>query len=343
MADFLIVDADMHVRDYPALIKEHLPEPHRSRLQLFPSESFDRSFGGTLGKREVDLATQLADMDAEGIHQAVLYPTAGLRISDVIETEYAVALCRAYNDWIAEYCLGAPERLKAVALLQVIDVEAAAEELERAAGQLGLVGGMVPAYSRFGPRNLGERSLDPLYAVAERLGLPIAIHANGGVSPVNQDRFSSFLQVHLFSHVPEQMVAVTATVIGGVFERFPRLKVGFMEAGCGWVPFWMEHMDEEFELRHREVPSLSAKPSEYLTSGRAYFGMEPEEKLIPMVAEIVGEGALLYASDYPHWDSGWPNTSRTLLGRSDLSDGLKRRLLRENAVRFYGAGMAGPG
>jgi predicted TIM-barrel fold metal-dependent hydrolase len=140
----------------------------------------------------------------------------------------------------------------------------------------------------------------------------------------------------VFSHVPEQIAAVTAVVLGGVFERFPRLRVGFMEAGCGWVPFWMEHMDEEFELRHEEAPELKAKPSEYLTSGRAYFGVEPEERLIPVVAGVVGQDALMYASDYPHWDSGWPNTSRTLRERDDLSEPLKARLLGENALDFYG-------
>jgi predicted TIM-barrel fold metal-dependent hydrolase len=114
-----------------------------------------------------------------------------------------------------------------------------------------------------------------------------------------------------------------------------RHKVGFMEAGCGWVPFWLEHMDEEFELRHRETPWLSARPSEYLTSGQAYFGVEPEERLIPIAAEVIGEGALLYASDYPHWDSGWPNTARALLEREDLNDHLKRKLLGENALGFY--------
>jgi uncharacterized protein len=209
-------------------------------------------------------------------------------------------------------------------------------ELERAVTQLGLVAGMIPAYTRVGPRNPGDRLLDPLYATAERLGVPIAIHDGGGLSPLNENRFSTFVQVHLFSHVPAQMFAVTSTVIGGVFERFPRLKVGFMEAGCGWVPFWMEHMDEELELRHSEVPYLSAKPSEYLTSGNAFFGVEPEEGQIASAASVIGEDVLMYASDYPHWDSGWPNTARTLLERSDLTDDLKRKLMSANALRFYG-------
>jgi predicted TIM-barrel fold metal-dependent hydrolase len=335
MAELRIVDADMHVRDGEDLIRRYLPEPFNRRFNLYPVENFDRTLGGRLGKREVDARVQLADMQPEGIELAILYPTTGLFIGEVRERDLAVALCRAYNDWVADYCRADPDRLKAVAMLQVLDVEAAAAELERAVSQLGLVGAMVPAYTRFGPRNLGERVIDPLYATAERLDVPVAIHANGGVTPLN-DRFGSFLQVHVFSHVPEQIAAVTAVVLGGVFERFSRLRVGFMEAGCGWVPFWMEHMDEEFELRYEEAPELKAKPSDYITNGRAYFGVEPEEKLISLAAEHVGERVLMYASDYPHWDSGWPNTSRTLRERDDISDRLKARVLGENALSFYG-------
>lgn len=338
MPGYFIVDADAHVRDYESELRRYLPEPHNQRLKLFPEENFDRSLGGRLGKRQVDAATQLADLAPEEIQVAILYPTSGLRIGEVREAELAIALCRAYNDWIADYCKADPRRLQAVALLQTMDAQAAAEELERAVRRLGLVGAMLPSYSRFGAYNLGERSLDPIYAAAERLGVPVAIHADGGLTPANE-RFGTFLQVHLFSHVPEQMAAVTATVIGGVFERFPRLTVGFMEAGCGWVPFWLEHMDEEFELRHSEVPWLSAKPSEYVLGGRAYFGVEPEERLLPVVVDMLGDTALLYASDYPHWDSGWPTTSRRLRERTDLSETTKARLLGENALHFYGLGV----
>ena len=338
MADLHIVDADMHVRDGEDLIRRYLPEPYNERFNLYPVENFDRTLGGRLGKRDVDAAVQLADMQPEQIELAILYPTTGLFIGEVRERGLAVALSRAYNEWIADYCRAAPDKLRGVAMLQTLDTKAAAAELERAVSQLGLVGAMVPAYTRFGPRNLGEREIDPIYAAAERLNVPVAIHADGGVTPLNE-RFGNFVQVHVFSHVPEQIAAVTAVVLGGVFERFPRLRVGFMEAGCGWVPFWMEHMDEEFELRHAEVPELTAKPSEYLTSGRAYFGVEPEERLISLAASVLGEEVLMYASDYPHWDSGWPNTSRTLRERDDLSDRLKVRVLGENALRFYGLGV----
>lgn len=329
-----IIDADMHVRDEEALLRQYLPERWQKRAFLLPKDGYDRDCGGRLGKRKVDAQTQLADMDVEGIQTAVLYPTNGLFLGEVRDPEYAAALCRAYNNWLADYCKTDPTRLKGVAMVPLQDVRAAVKELERAVGELGMVGVLFPTFFRYGPTSPGEEYFDPFYATAQELGVPVAFHASGGVARGN-DRFGTFLQIHIHSHVPEQMAMVTSVLLGGVLEKFPRLTVGFMEAGCGWVPFWLEHIDEEWEKRREEAPLLKAKPSEYALSGRCYFGVEPEERLIPVAAEVLGEGQLLYASDYPHWDSDWPNTVKTLRDRTDLSDGLKAKLLGENARRFY--------
>jgi predicted TIM-barrel fold metal-dependent hydrolase len=99
----------------------------------------------------------------------------------------------------------------------------------------------------------------------------------------------------------------------------------------------MDRMDEEFEKRGwREAPLLKRKPSEYMTSGQFYYGMEVEETTIPYIIERIGADKLLYASDYPHWDSDWPNTVRHFLDRQDISDADKRTILGENPQRLYG-------
>ncbi|MBX5465880.1 MAG: amidohydrolase [Firmicutes bacterium] len=331
-----IIDADMHLRDEDGEIRRYLRPPwNAGRRTLYPFDNFDRTLGGRLGRPAQSPQAHLEDMEAEAIDVAVLYPTNGLFIGEVRERAFAVALTQAYNEWVARFCETAPERLKAVAMVPIQDPDAAARELERAVRTLGLVGAMVPTFCRVGPRNPGDRWLDPLYAVAEMLGVPVALHASGGVTAAN-DRFATFLEIHAFSHVPEQMAALTAVVLGGVLERFPRLKVGFMEAGCGWVPFWLEHLDEEYALRREEADHLRRAPSDYVRTGAVYFGVEPEEQGIRLAAECVGPDRLLYASDYPHWDSGWPNTSRCLRERTDLSEQWKTQLLGENAARFYG-------
>jgi uncharacterized protein len=199
----------------------------------------------------------------------------------------------------------------------------------------GLVGAIMPTYFWYGPSNLGEHYFDDFYAEAERLGVPVAIHAHGSMTSDGQ-RFGTFLQVHLMSHVTEQMASIVAVLLGGVFERFPRLKVAFLEAGCGWLPFWVEHMDEEYEKRWRDLPDVKHKPSEYLANCEAYFGVESEEKMIPIVTDLFGADKLLFASDYPHWDGEYPHTVRNLAERTDLSDEVIGKLMCDNALRYYG-------
>jgi predicted TIM-barrel fold metal-dependent hydrolase len=341
MQDMLIVDADGHLRDLvDNCYRPYLEPPFNDRAIFWPSDGFDRNKNGRLGVRDVDAPKQLHDMDVEGIDISILYPTTGLAIGKIYEPDYAVALCRAYNNWVHDYCATDPRRLKAVALLPLQDVDAAVRELHRAVVDLGLVGGMLPTFVRRGPA-LGDRALWPLYAEAEKLDVPVGAHATGGETD-SEGRFASFLAVHICSHVPEQMIALTNVVLGGVFEQFPRLRYGFLEAGCGWVPFWMEHMDEEWEKRPDEAPLCKEKPSTYIKSGRCYFGCEPEEKTMPFAAQYVGEDVLLYASDYPHWDSDWPHTVKTVRERTDMTDQLKRKVLADNALRFYGLKAAVP-
>jgi uncharacterized protein len=336
----LVVDGDMHLRDTDNdCYRKYLEAPHNNRAVIWPSDGFDRNKGGKLGKRDVDAPTQLKDMDVDGIDIAVLYPTSGLAVGKIYEPEYAVALCKAYNNWLHDYCQTDPNRLKGVALLPLQDIDAAVRELHRAVTELGMVGGMIPTYCR--GVNLGDKALFPLYAECEQLDVPIGAHATGGETG-DLGRHSSFLGIHICSHVPEQMVSLTTVVLGGVFEQFKKLRYGFLEAGCGWVPFWMEHMDEEWEKRRDEAPLCKEEPSTYIKSGRCYFGAEPEEKTLPFAAEMVSPDVLLYASDYPHWDSDWPHTVKTVRERTDMTDELKRKVLAENALRFYGMKAAVP-
>jgi len=125
-------------------------------------------------------------------------------------------------------------------------------------------------------------------------------------------------------------------VFGGIPEMFPKLRIGYLEVGCGWLPYWAERMDEEWEKRGKvEAPLCKKKPSEYLYSENSYYGCEPEEKMISFVVNEVGSKTLMYASDYPHWDMSWPESATILWNREDLSFDTKKDLLLNNAKRFY--------
>ena len=145
----LIIDADGHAVDNEGVYRERLPEQYRKRSFIHPSDGFDRHQNGKIKKQPQDAAQNLADNDREGIDLQIIYPTGGLMLSRVREPDYAIALARTYNDWLADWCSIDKKRLKGVALVPLhVDVRAAIDEMERAMSKLGAVGVMVNTYDR---------------------------------------------------------------------------------------------------------------------------------------------------------------------------------------------------
>ncbi|MBI2371954.1 MAG: amidohydrolase [Deltaproteobacteria bacterium] len=331
MGKALVIDGDGHIVETPSEVMRFLPEEHKGRDNFWiPADSWNRTLNGTLGKMEADFPTRFKDMDAEGIDIAVLYATRGLGVDRIRDPEYAAVYCRAYDDFLADVCRQSP-RFRGVALLCAGNLPAAVAELNRAVTKLGFVGGMLPAHAA--GKDPGSPEFYPLYEEAQRLGVPIAIHASFNESA--RTRFSSFICHHTFDMATEMMAAMTGVILGGIPELFPRLRIGFLEAGVGWMPFWMDRMDSEYEKRSVEAPRLKARPSEYMRGGNLFYSGEGEEPSLSYAVGRIGEGSFLYASDYPHWDME-TDTVEKLRARTDLSGSAKRKILGENAIRFYG-------
>jgi len=224
-----------------------------------------------------------------------------------------------------------------VALLPLQDPEAAAQERERAVGcELGAVGGMLSADCDL----LGHKQVDPIYAMAQRPGMPLGIHASGSdMGSPGWEPLPKFIQAHICSHALAQMRQFTSMMFDRVPVRFPELTLAFLEAGSGWVPYFLQRMDEEWEKRgHTEAKLLTKAPTEYVRSGRIYFSCEADEPLLPQALQWVGDERIFYASDFAHWDHSYPTSVRELSERADLSDTQKRRILADNARRFYKLG-----
>src|SRR5712692_2049788 len=334
LKDLPIIDADGHVSEPDEGIRRFLPEDMRRR-PLKPADAWDRSFGGTLGKINYDPRVQLSDMDLEGIDVQVIFPSSALSDNSIKETDLAVARARAYNDWLAEFCSVDPDRLKGVAIVALQDVDAAIKEVRRAIQQLGHVAVMMPTNVR--DQDIGKRQFWPFYEAVQGLGVPLAVHGGIHAAERMHGRFESFIAVHTVSFPFECMTAMVGLIYGGVPEVFPKMKIAILEGCCGWIPFLMDRMDEEFEKRgQREAPLLKRKPSEYIASEQFFYGMEIDESTVPYVIQRIGADRLLYASDYPHWDTNWPHTVSTFWGREDISEVDKRQILGENPQRLYG-------
>jgi uncharacterized protein len=128
-----------------------------------------------------------------------------------------------------------------------------------------------------------------------------------------------------------------AALIGsGVMDRYPRLRIGTLEAGHGWLPFWIKRLDEHAETIKAALPALKRRPSDYVTSGRYFQSIEIPEgaALTNAVADLLGDDVLMYASDYPHGESHFPESAGIVLGWQ-MPEPRKRKLLWENAIRLY--------
>ena len=336
---FGIIDGDGHVTETEEQVRRYLPDRLRAgRAHLRAGHGYwDISLGGSLGGEAKDAETWLRAMDEGGMETAVLFPTSvGLTASLIWEPEVAVEVCRAYNRFMYEEFLSRSPRLKATALVPMQDLDAAVDELRRAVTEYGMVGAMLPALGGHPP--LGRKEYFPLYEEAQRLDTMVAVHsATQGIHHLGADDFQRFIEVNTYCFPVGLFRHLVSMMFAGIPELFPELRVGWMEGGCGWAPYWLERMDEKWALRGAaEAPELKRPPTDYVRDGNWYFHTEADEKILPYVMSVIGEDVLFYASDFPHWDSSYPASVDAMLGRTDLSDAAKRKVMRENAMRLYG-------
>ncbi|MGH7895163.1 MAG: amidohydrolase family protein [Candidatus Binatia bacterium] len=277
----------------------------------------------------------LRDANRDHIDTMVLYPSFGLCVPSLEDPVFAAGMARLYNAWIAEYCRQSKGRLYGVAVTPIEHGQVAID-IMREAKQQGLVGTLIPPALKH--RNLDHPDLDAFYDAAVELGMPLGVHGAPGIHlpKIGVDRFTNYIQVHCVSFPFDQMTAMTALVSGGVFDRHPKLRVAFLEAGVGWVPYFIDRMHEHYEKRGDWIPNgWRREPREYVERGNVWVSCEPEEPILPAVAAILGDHFIMYASDYPHWDGAWPESTKALRQRTDVSETLRAKIAGANARRFY--------
>ena len=278
---------------------------------------------------------RLLDMDDQGVDVQVIYPTVGGQIlgKPFADPELLAAVCRAYNAWSLEYCSADPNRLWMAAMLPMQAPELAVEEARRVS-KLGAKCFYVRP-NPVGGRNLYHDDYEDLWNLLEDLQLPICLHDSGSpYLPSYGDRMETHTSGHIIAHPFEAMVAMMSLIWYGTIENHPRLKVVHVEADAGWLPYWLQRMEQHFDFSgNAEHPLLKKRPTEYFKSN-FIVACRGDEMTLPSVCDLVGDDYISFNTDYPHPDGTWPKGMKDLENQP-LSDETKQKIFWDNAARVF--------
>lgn len=353
-----IIDADGHVNDHACgdEIARYLPKGNQM-AKLFPE--FDHLHFRYLKQNRRTTGNPSAEdwtvfLEQTRIAWTVLYPTAGLAVGRIMAPDWAVATCQAYNNWLHENFIAKNFHLKGMALIPFQDVEAAIEELRRAVRELGMLGGMLPSNGEAIQGHLGNKIYWPLYEEAEKLGCALAVHV-GCLHHMGLDSFATYYPAHALGHPFSLMIQAGAMLAHGVFDRFARLRVAFLEGGATWVPFMLDRLDRSYHDGHKQLnlhgeliggPKPGEKASDYfkkhLREGRIFVGFDCDDDGLNTAVAKGGRQSFLFGSDFPHevFDAAkCRHEIDELLERDDLTEEDKKAVLAGNALRFYQPAM----
>ena len=289
---------------------------------------------GEIAERQVggyDMARRLDDIGKERIDKEIIFPT-GISIATQNQGRLGAAVARAFNDWVANLVKGYEDTFLPCAVAPAGCPEAMPDEVTRCVKELGFKATHLVPY--VGSRNMDDPVFYPYYETVQDLGVPLFCHPNSNGDLT--DRFDNFYKTHVMGRVMNCTAALIALVLGGVFEKFPRLKVVFFECSAEWILFWMHRMDDDYEWAKdfsQLTGHLSMAPSEYIKRN-CYVTCEADEGDLATPIRELGEDRIFMATDYPHFDSEYPHTVSGIEARTDITDSQKARILGENAEQL---------
>lgn len=366
------ISADSHVLEPPSCFDEHMNPKFRDRAPRIVSDSTGRDVYlidgmatpipvgmvdgagmlpsmrayhilkatfDTCQKGAWDPESRLADQQREGISAEVIYPSVGMVLLGHPDIEYKDACLEAYNRWLEGFCSGLPGRLFGLGLTSVRSVDAAIEDFRRAK-ERKFVGMVMPGIPHF--EDYDHPDFEALWECAIDLEMPVCFHILTGRGQQSvetllkkqrrSERITGFMQI-----IRDVQDIIATMLLGGVFERHQDLKLVSAEADAGWMPHWAYRLDHAAYNERDDgiLEGLSKLPSEYLHTN--VFNTFQDDWVAFATKDHMNYRQLLWASDYPHPDSTFPNSQRLLAKHaSDLSEDERKAILRENVKNLFG-------
>jgi predicted TIM-barrel fold metal-dependent hydrolase len=360
--DFLIVDVDAHhyETEHFAEIAQYIEDPvlrHQAQggnrkghslsvPNMVPGQVGNQDLSGRINRyrrrpeektpagEHRDLALTRRWMDAIGTDMVCLFPTPMLYLGLHPQVEVEVGLARAYNRWLIENVLAKEPRIRSMLYLPFNDPEATYQMVKEFGDKKGVCGFVVTSV-RY--RQVFDNAYMKTYALLEEMNLPLSFHAGYNWQDRQMANANRFITAHALGFTFSNMLHMTNWIVNALPERFPKLKVVWIESGLAWIPFLMQRLDNEYMMRSSEMPGLKAKPSDYMR--QMFYSTQPMEMVDNQAAlELTfkmmnAETQLLYSSDYPHWDMDLPSTIYDL---PFLTETAKRNILGGNAQKLFG-------
>ncbi len=282
-----------------------------------------------------DPVERLKDQDIDGVCGEVLYATYAMSTYGIPDAKLQAAVFNAYNDWMVELCSHAPNRLVGLALVSVYDVAQAAAQLEHWAKR-GLRGAMIACIPPEGTE-YSYKHYDAFWSAAEDIGMPISIHTLTSNRPPRYRFRGSGRAAAGYPETPmEVMLTFAEMITSDLFDRHPRLKIVLSEADTGWLPWMLERLDRG-HARHAAQDGMltQLKPSEYFH--RNFSAALIADRVGVFTREFTGVDNLMWSSDYPHTDSTWPHSRRSIEHDfAGVSSADRIKMTCTNAARLYG-------
>ena len=369
MVEYHIISADSHFVEPPTMWTERIDPKFRDRAprtvkghkgkegEFFVCENitpipYARPFGAGVKAEDLpahfkkgheaapasvwDPAARLKEQDIDGVKAEVLYTTFGMLLFGLNDAELRAACFQAFNNWAAEYCSYDPKRLIGLGLISLEDIPAAVAELERIAKK-GLRGALIwGAPPEDKPYSLPD--YDPFWAAAQDLQMPLSLHIGTGRGGMRFNMRRRGVEIYVVMQVPQEIqLTFVDLIIGGVLERFPRLKLVSAENDISWIPHFMYRLDHTYErLRHIDGLTLSMLPSQYMKRN-VVATFQFESTNVDFTRQTFGAENIAWASDYPHNDSTWPR-SREFIAEAftGIPEEDVQKIVGSNAACLYG-------
>ena len=351
---YVVISGDTHggarVSDY----REYLDPDQRASFDEWRGayRNPSKKHIGSKKNKNWDSAEREADLESDGVVAHVIFPNTvppfydkAFHVSPTAKPEQYRqwrAGTRAHNRWLSEFCAERPGRSAGIGLIHLNDIDDAIEDVQWIAKQ-GLRGGiLLPHVPESHLLPLYAPDYDRLWAVCQ--DLDVVINQHGGTGSPDYGRYATSLPIRLVETSFFSTRSYTHLILGGVFERFPKLRYILTEAGCAWVPGTLENLDQYWRMIGRgsvgEIEfagdAATPEPPSFYARRNCWYGASFPSPREIRDRDVVGVDRILWGSDYPHYEGTFPHTRKSLRRTFHDVDPVEvRAMLGENAARFY--------